>query len=288
MGMKRIVSTGFWDDDIVSEQYSAEDRYFMLYLLTNPNSKQCGIYHISRKTMAFEMGYSQETISSILKRFTTKFKNIVYSEETNEVAILNYLKHSVTKGGKPVEDCIRRELADVKDQRLIDAVYNHMKPFFDDKVKHGAVAYEGIEKVFEEYAQKERTKEKTYAYDNAYAYEESYNESYHESYDESSKHKRKRFTPPTFEEVQAYIVERGSSVDAKRFFDYYKEGNWHDRTGKPVKNWKQKLITWEQKDDVKPRKQVYTAKEMEVEELDINEIRRGLGLPEVGEEQEDG
>ncbi len=91
-----------------------------------------------------------------------------------------------------------------------------------------------------------------------------------------SKESVRRFTPPTLEEVQAYIVERGSSVDAKRFFDYYNEGNWHDRTGKPVKNWKQKLITWEQKDDVKPRKQVFTAKEMEPEDQDIEKVMERL------------
>ena len=59
--------------------------------------------------------------------------------------------------------------------------------------------------------------------------------------------KKKRFTPPTLEEVKAYIAERNCAavVDAKKFFDYLTAGGWHDSEGKPVRNWKQKLITWE-------------------------------------------
>ena len=64
--------------------------------------------------------------------------------------------------------------------------------------------------------------------------------------------KRKRFIPPTLEEVKAYVKERNSSVDPKRFFEYYETGKWKDAKGQPVRNWKQKLITWEKKD--KPNK----------------------------------
>lgn len=59
------------------------------------------------------------------------------------------------------------------------------------------------------------------------------------------KSKRKAFTPPLFEEVLAYVMDKGLNVDAKRFFDYYEAGDWHDAKGKPVKNWKQKCITWD-------------------------------------------
>lgn len=54
------------------------------------------------------------------------------------------------------------------------------------------------------------------------------------------------FMPPKLEEVDAYCKERNNYVDAKRFFDYYSAGNWKDKDGKPVKNWKQKMIAnWE-------------------------------------------
>lgn len=55
----------------------------------------------------------------------------------------------------------------------------------------------------------------------------------------------KRFVPPTLEEIEEYVRERNSSVDPKKFYDYFTEGGWIDSKGKPVRSWKQKLITWE-------------------------------------------
>jgi len=67
--------------------------------------------------------------------------------------------------------------------------------------------------------------------------------------------KKKVFIPPTLDDVKAYCKSRNSSVDPQRFFEYFTTGNWKDSEGKPVKNWKQKLITWEshgQKNQPKP------------------------------------
>ena len=54
---------------------------------------------------------------------------------------------------------------------------------------------------------------------------------------------RKRFAPPSREEVQAYIAEKGYNVDAERFIDYYTANGW--RVGKnPMKDWKAAVRTW--------------------------------------------
>jgi hypothetical protein len=58
---------------------------------------------------------------------------------------------------------------------------------------------------------------------------------------------KKGFIPPTFQDIQNYCKERNSCVDAKKFFDYYVAGDWEDAKGNQVKNWKQKLLTWESK-----------------------------------------
>jgi len=52
---------------------------------------------------------------------------------------------------------------------------------------------------------------------------------------------KKAFTPPTFEELEAYCKEKGFEHLAKQIYDYYVEGDWHDSNGKKVINWKQKL-----------------------------------------------
>lgn len=56
---------------------------------------------------------------------------------------------------------------------------------------------------------------------------------------------KKGFTPPTIEEVIEYCASRNNTVDPYKFFDFYDVSGWIDSNGKPVKNWKQKVITWE-------------------------------------------
>ena len=56
--------------------------------------------------------------------------------------------------------------------------------------------------------------------------------------------KRKRFVPPTLEEIKAYCVERKNGVDAQRFFDYYTSNGWLVGKNK-MKDWKAAVRTWE-------------------------------------------
>ncbi|MBR3973249.1 MAG: hypothetical protein IKJ99_04800 [Oscillospiraceae bacterium] len=58
---------------------------------------------------------------------------------------------------------------------------------------------------------------------------------------------RPRFTPPTVEQVKAYCTEKGYTVDADRFVDYYTSNGW--RVGKnPMKDWKAAVRTWNRKE----------------------------------------
>lgn len=56
--------------------------------------------------------------------------------------------------------------------------------------------------------------------------------------------KRKRFVPPTIEEVIAYCNERGNMVDAQRFIDHYTANGWQVGKNK-MRDWKAAVRTWE-------------------------------------------
>lgn len=127
--MTRVISTDFWLDDKVVDGFTPEDRYFFLYLMTNPHTTQLGIYALNKRVMAFETGYSLETIENLLVRFEDLHQVIVRSKETNEIAILNYLKHSIVKGGTPIEEQLKREMRDVKDKKLLEIVHDHIKDY---------------------------------------------------------------------------------------------------------------------------------------------------------------
>ena len=61
MAIYRTVSMSFWTDNKVTDDFTPEDRYFYLYLFTNPHTNLCGCYEISIKQIANEMGYSKDT-----------------------------------------------------------------------------------------------------------------------------------------------------------------------------------------------------------------------------------
>lgn len=171
MNVKRVVNTSLWDDDLVVNHFSAEDKYFWLYLLTNKFTTQLGIYHFPIKKVAPDMGYSIETVYTLIDRFEKKYNVIRFSQATNEVAILNYLRHSIVSGGKPVLDCLKRDADNVKDKSLLDYVINHLS---DCDIKNDTVNQ------FINYIKKENDN------DNDNDNEDSYHESYHESYHDSS------------------------------------------------------------------------------------------------------
>ena len=122
LALYRQIFIEFWKDPKVTEEMSAEDRYALLYLLTNPHTTQIGIYQITKRQMAFDLGYSTESVGAILERFEKLLGIIRYNPETREIAIKNWGKYNLKRGGKPIMDCVRGELEKVKDKNLIEYV----------------------------------------------------------------------------------------------------------------------------------------------------------------------
>jgi len=130
-----MVHTEFWDDPVIVEEFTPEDKLFFLYLLTNPATTQIGIYTITRKRMAYELGYSIETINSLMRRFIDQHKMIEYCEETRELFIKKWGKKNYRSAGRPIEDLVKKELKNVKHQ-----------PFIASAVQF--IENDGIKKVF--------------------------------------------------------------------------------------------------------------------------------------------
>lgn len=138
MSLFRKVHTEFWRDPRVLEELTPEDKLFFLYLLTNPNTTQLGIYKITKKQIAFELGYSIESINILMERFENKYDFIKYNSETRELAIKMWGKYNLTRGGKPMIDCIEKELKEVKDTALVDYILINIEK---DDIKKVLVKY---------------------------------------------------------------------------------------------------------------------------------------------------
>jgi len=119
MAIFRKIHTSFWSDTFVQD-LDNDHKLFYLYLLTNERTKQCGIYEISKKQMSFDLGYSIDRVSKLLKYFIN-VDRIMYNELTKELALKNWNKFNGSTSPKVVS-CIKSELKNVKDTVLIEYI----------------------------------------------------------------------------------------------------------------------------------------------------------------------
>ena len=115
MAVYRKVSISFWTDPKVDERFSPEDKYFFLYLLTNPHTNLCGCYEINLKQIKDETGYSRESISVLVDRFERAYNIIRYDATTYEMLILNWKKYNWSNSPSFVTS-VQKEIQKVKNQ----------------------------------------------------------------------------------------------------------------------------------------------------------------------------
>lgn len=117
MATYRNVQIVFWDDPLIVEKFTPEDRYFYLYLLTNPHSKLCGCYEVSLSVIARETGYSIETVAHLISRFQNQHGVIRYNKSTKEILILNWWKHN-WKGGDRLANKVAAEIKEIRSKEF--------------------------------------------------------------------------------------------------------------------------------------------------------------------------
>ncbi len=131
MAVKRVVDVYFWDDYRILDELSIEDRYFYLFLLTNPHATQVGIYQLPLRTIAHKTGFGREVVLTLLDRFEKGLGLIKYNYQTQEVTVLESLRYSIIKGGPQVISLMEKELNRIKDTQLIEATLEYNEQYFD-------------------------------------------------------------------------------------------------------------------------------------------------------------
>ncbi len=126
MAIYRSIHTTFWEDTKVADDFTPEDKYFMLYCLTNSHTNLCGCYEISIKQMARDLGYNEETVKKLIERFTNVHKIIFYDETNKELLIKNWHKYNWTTSNK-LDKPLLKELENIKTadfKRFVADLYN--------------------------------------------------------------------------------------------------------------------------------------------------------------------
>lgn len=97
MAVYRNVYLSFWTDNKVEDNFTPEDKYFYLYLLTNPQTNICGCYEVSYKQLTNQTGYNEDTVNRLIDRFEKIHELIKFSRETKEILLLNWYKYNWNK-----------------------------------------------------------------------------------------------------------------------------------------------------------------------------------------------
>lgn len=111
MAIYRQLHTTFWKDKRVGE-WTRDQKLFFLYLLSNDNTTQCGVYEFNRRYAEFELNMTTEEVQQHIDFLVSKGR-IVFNEKTEELIILNWLKYNNAKSPK-VASVIDKELKEVK------------------------------------------------------------------------------------------------------------------------------------------------------------------------------
>ncbi|MDN3017180.1 DnaD domain protein [Paenibacillus sp. BSR1-1] len=242
MAKFRMVRTDFWKNPIVLEEMTPEDKFFYLYLLTNPLTTQTGIYKITKKQMAFDLGYSIESVHSLMERFIEHHKLIRYNPDTRELAMKNWWKDNLVKGGKPVMDCIFSELKDVEDLSLIQYVSESIQ---NQEIRSLFESfYEQKEKVFS-YEVNDQNENNTYQDTECGEPDDTLSLRYttrgqKENKKENKKQQQEAFNPKIEENLDIENPLQNDQKDVKEIVEFWDNNGF----GFSNVNAKQQLLSW--------------------------------------------
>lgn len=116
----RKIHDDFWTDPDI-EELTPEQKFFYIYLITNPNVNQIGLYEFSLKRACFETGYNTDTVSKLLDYFEGIGK-IKKSNTTREILVVKFYWHNKSNSPKVVTH-VNQLLTQVKDTSLIQYIY---------------------------------------------------------------------------------------------------------------------------------------------------------------------
>jgi len=212
MATFRKVHIQFWGDPFIQD-LTPEQKFFYLYLLTNGQTKQCGIYEVTKKQICYDTGYNIDTVSKLLQ-YCINTDKIKYNEVTNEIAIKNWNKYNGSDSPK-VQSCVNQELKSVKDTVLIEYIY-------------------GMDNV--EILNRNKNKNKNKIQEEERVKEEDEKKIITPSNDLSKSNLFRQPTIPTKEKVlECFIMQGGTKEMAKAFYDNNSGTGWFLK-GSPITN----------------------------------------------------
>ena len=239
----RNISLTFWTDSKIDDEFTPEDKYFYLYLLTNPHTSICGCYEISMKQMERETGYNADTCYRLLDRMERVHNVIRYSRITKEVLILNWHKYNWTKSEKLV-----KAIESVSNYIKNDKYREYIKNILKDNIIIDIETETESDSDTESDTESDSDSESDVCIGYRYRIDTVSETETKSSTAPQLKVAPKRFIPPTVENVRDYCLETGKPIDAEAFVDFYSSKGWKVGSSS-MKDWKAAVRNWRKRDE---------------------------------------
>lgn len=248
----RFIDSEMWNDSKFADDFTPEDKFFWLMLLTTRYGNLAGCFQISKKQMANDTGYNEQTIDNLLYRFINIHKIIDYDYETKEILILNWHKYNWTKSPK-FKVSLDKFVEKIKNEKFKNHIIKSYEIYSSDTVSI------------------------PYQYDtSSISISSSIRNSISNSKDlkeigkEKDNAKSKRFVKPTLEELvkymeKYYIPKSKREPMANKFLAHYETVGW--KVGKNTMiSWKSGIAGWLIRDGYKEKPE------------EVQEIEREAGM----------
>ena len=119
MAIYRNVHISFWTDAKVADEMTPEDKYFFLYLLTNPHGNILGCYELPIKQAEAETGYTKGTVCKLIDRMRDVHHVIDYDKDTREILVIHWYRYNWSASER-LKKSLYKTLGTVKTQRFRD------------------------------------------------------------------------------------------------------------------------------------------------------------------------
>ena len=116
-----MIDTDMWLDSQIVDDFTQNEIYLWLYILTSPRTNICGILKNSKTMMCIESKMKKEDFEESIKNLENKHRVIKYNETNDEILILKWHKHNWTKSSTLIK-CLREQLEKIKTQEFRDYI----------------------------------------------------------------------------------------------------------------------------------------------------------------------
>lgn len=271
MARYRPVHISIWEDEDRFLEYNDAEKVLFLYLITNGNCTESGIYKISLRTVAAVLDWNREKVVKTLNKLSP---NVYYDSKNSVIFIKNFLKYNGKKQGRP--DLIQKSIEkDMEINTSLWSLFIKSYPKFEKSLNKVCSNFD--KSIFE------------YEYEYDIEYKSEYNNKNNVINDsdivnavnkKSIEKKQRNIIPPKIEWVKEYIEQKEYPIDANKWFNFYNAKGWMINKNK-MKDWHSAIGTW-LPDGYKQKKKVELS---EKDKQNISEHKKFMKEYENGNEQ---